>query len=139
MNLSRRNLCLWLTALMAPAGVKAQDRSLPSGQYKFEELPVRGSGNFRSRPILEGDTHEGWHIEMHESDLAPGGMPHPAHRHQPVEIFLIREGTLEVTIAGRSSRLGPGSVAYVASNEEHGARNAGDTHTEYFVVALGRE
>ena len=30
-----------------------------------------------------------------------------------------------VTIAGRSANLGPGSVAYVASNEEHGWRNVG--------------
>ena len=138
MNLSRRNLCLWLTALVAPAGVEAQDRSLPSGLYRFEELPVRASGENRFRPVLEGATHEGWHIEMHESDLAPGGMPHPAHRHQHVEMFFVREGTLEVTIAGRSSRLGPGCVAYVASNEEHGVRNAGTIRAQYFVVALGR-
>ena len=64
---------------------------------------------------------------------------HPGHHHQHEEIFLIREGALEVTIAGRSARLGPGSVAYVASNEEHGVRNAGDTRAEYFVIALGRE
>jgi hypothetical protein len=30
-------------------------------------------------------------------------------------------------------------VAYVASNEEHGIRNAGSTHAQYFVIALGTE
>jgi mannose-6-phosphate isomerase-like protein (cupin superfamily) len=44
-----------------------------------------------------------------------------------------------VTIAGRSSRLGPGSVAFVASNEEHGIRNAGSAHAQYFVLALGKD
>jgi mannose-6-phosphate isomerase-like protein (cupin superfamily) len=76
---------------------------------------------------------------MHETDLAPGAMPHPAHHHAHEEVFLVREGTLEVTITGRASRLGPGSVAYVASNEEHGIRNPETTHTQYFVIALGTE
>jgi quercetin dioxygenase-like cupin family protein len=44
---------------------------------------------------------------------------------------------MEVTISGNSTRLGPGSVAYVASNLEHGWRNVGDTRAQYFVVALG--
>jgi hypothetical protein len=30
-------------------------------------------------------------------------------------------------------------VAYVASNEEHGIRNAGAAHAQYFVIALGGE
>jgi mannose-6-phosphate isomerase-like protein (cupin superfamily) len=76
---------------------------------------------------------------MHETDLAPGAMPHPAHHHEHEEVFLMRDGTLEVTIAGHPSHLGPGSVAYVASNEEHGIRNAGPTHAQYFVIALGSE
>ena len=54
-------------------------------------------------------------------------------------MIMIREGTLEVTIAGRSTTLGPGSIAYVASNEEHGWRNVGTTRAQYFVLALGRE
>jgi mannose-6-phosphate isomerase-like protein (cupin superfamily) len=66
-------------------------------------------------------------------------MPHPAHHHAHEEVFLVREGTLEVTITGRASRLGPGSLAYVASNEEHGIRNPETTHAQYFVIALGTE
>jgi quercetin dioxygenase-like cupin family protein len=106
---------------------------------RFEDLPVQSSDGHALRRILEGKTHSGYAIEMHETDLAPGAMPHPAHHHAHEEVFLVREGALEVTIAGRASRLGPGSVAYVASNEEHGVRNPGSTHAQYFVIALGTE
>jgi quercetin dioxygenase-like cupin family protein len=77
-------------------------------------------------------------VEIHETELGPGMMPHAAHRHDSEEMLLIREGTLEVTISGKSTRLGPGSVAFVASNEEHGWKNVGDTRARYFVLALGK-
>jgi quercetin dioxygenase-like cupin family protein len=66
-------------------------------------------------------------------------MPHPPHHHLHEEMFLVREGTIEVTISGQSSRLAPGSVAFVGSNDEHGIHNAGPTPAEYFVVALGKD
>jgi mannose-6-phosphate isomerase-like protein (cupin superfamily) len=120
-------------------GLAAEKAPLPSKIYRFEDLPVRASGENRLRAVLEGMTHSGCRIEVHETDLAPGGMPHPPHRHVHEEMFLIREGTLGVTIAGRSSRLGLGSVAFVASNEEHGIHNVGTNHAQYFVIALGSD
>jgi len=54
-------------------------------------------------------------------------------------MFLVREGVLEATINGKSSRLGPGAVAFVGSNDEHGIRNPGSAAAEYFVVAFGKE
>ncbi len=51
----------------------------------------------------------------------------------------MREGVLDVTLDGMTSRIGPGSVAYVASNVQHAVRNSGDSPAQYFVVALGAE
>jgi len=138
MKCSRREVCFWIPALMASRGLAAE-APLPSKVFRFEDLPVENGDGNTLRRILEGKTHIGYEIEMHETDLAPGAMPHPAHHHAHEEMFLVREGTLEVTIAGHASRLGPGSVAYVASNDEHGIKNAGSTHAQYFVIALGSE
>jgi len=49
---------------------------------------------------------------------------------------MVREGLMEVTISGKVSRLGPGSVAYVASQEHHGWKNVGSGRAHYFVLAL---
>jgi quercetin dioxygenase-like cupin family protein len=138
MRCSRREACILMPALMVSRGLAAES-PIPSQALRFEDLPVESGDGNSLRRILEGKTHSGYQIEMHETDLAPGAMPHPAHHHVHEEIFLVREGTLEVTIAGRASRLGPGSVAYVASNDEHGIKNAGSTHAQYFVIALGPE
>ncbi len=136
---SRREGLLALFAALPAVGVAAEKSALPSKAFRFEDLPVRKSDGSSFRPVLEGLTHSGCRLEVHETDLAPGGMPHPPHHHVHEEMFLVREGTIEVTINGRSTQLGPGSVAFIASNDEHGIRNAGETHAQYFVIAIGNK
>jgi quercetin dioxygenase-like cupin family protein len=137
MNFSRRDLALALPALAA-ASAAAQKPALVSKTYSYGDLAVRSSGPSRQRAVFDGVTGRGLGVELHLTELPPGQAPHAPHRHVHEEMILIREGTMEVTIDGKSARLGPGSVAFVASNEEHGWRNVGDTRAEYFVIALGR-
>lgn len=47
------------------------------------------------------------------------------------------EGTLEVTINGKSSRISRVSVAFIGAGDEHGVRNPGKTLARYYVVELG--
>ncbi len=136
MNTTRRELPVLLSAFAA-ASAQAQGKALASKQLKYEDLTVKTNGENKSRAILNGETHTGYPIEAHETELAPGTMPHAAHQHGHEEMVLIREGTLEVTIAGKSSRLGAGSVVFVASNEHHGWKNVGTDRAKYFVIALG--
>jgi len=139
MHFSRRDFGLMLPAFAAASVATAQTPALPSETYAFDDLPVRNNGPNKSRAVLDGKTHVGFPVEMHITELAPGLAPHPPHHHAHEEMIMIRDGALEVTIAGHSTNLGAGSVAYVASNEEHGWRNAGTTRAQYFVLALGRE
>jgi len=139
MTYSRRDLCLLVTALAASPGVAAQKTTLPSKAFRYEELPVHERNGNQSRPIMSGELHNGCYVEVHQTRLAPGAMPHPPHHHVHEEMFLIREGTIEVTINGQKTHLGPGSVGFAGSNDEHGVRNIGTTHAEYFVVAFGKD
>ncbi len=139
MDHTRRGLCFLLPALAALKVRGSDTATLPSKVYSFDGLPLQSAGQNAFRSVFEGKTHDGFHVALHETDLAPGSMPHPPHRHAHEEVFLVREGTLQVTIGGSSSNLRPGSVAYVSSNEEHGVRNVGTTHAQYFVLELGAD
>jgi quercetin dioxygenase-like cupin family protein len=139
MNYSRRDFGILLPALAVASVATAQTPALQSKTYAFDDLPIRTNGLNKTRAVLDGSTHGGYPVEMHITELAPGLAPHPPHHHAHEEMIMIREGTLEVTISGTSKKLGQGSVAYVASNEEHGWRNVGTTRAQYFVLALGRE
>src|SRR4051794_12348048 len=131
---TRRDVSVLLAALPAIAAGQTGS-TLPSKTFRHEDLPVKNNGENASRAILNGKTHTGFPVEMHETELGPGLAPHAPHHHAHEEMVMVREGTLEVTISGKSSTLGPGSVAYVASNEEHGWKNVGTTRAKYFVLA----
>jgi quercetin dioxygenase-like cupin family protein len=142
MSVSRREACLLISAAMAAttgsaiAKSRVSSGALPSKVYDFDKLHANRSADHIGYPILEGKTHTGFGIELHETALPPGGQPHPPHRHTEEELFLIREGTPEVTIDGKTSKLPPGSVAYIASNALHGIRNTGSGWARYFVMQL---
>jgi quercetin dioxygenase-like cupin family protein len=137
-NYSRRDLALLLPAVAA-ASAQAQTDSqvLPARAYKYEDLPVKVNKTSKGRAVLRGDTHSGYPVELHLTELDPGQAPHAPHRHVHEEIFMLREGTVDMTISGKTTRLGPGSLAYIASNELHGLINSGTEAAHYFVIALG--
>lgn len=138
MLFSRRDLSRMLPALAAAAAGAAPGGVLPSKVYTFADLPVHKNGPNSSRSIFDGENHSGFNLEAHFTELAPGEAPHPPHHHVHEEMVVVHQGTLEVTIGGRSARLGPGSAAYVASGEQHGWHNAGDNRVLYLVLAFGR-
>lgn len=134
MDHSRREIALLLSVAALAQG---QTDTLPSKMLRFEDLPVRGKGPY-TRAGMNGMTHKGWKLEMHQTELNPGQMPHAAHHHVHEEIMLVREGTMEVKINDKTQTLGPGGIVYVASNEEHGWKNIGSTQAHYFVIAIGQ-
>jgi quercetin dioxygenase-like cupin family protein len=138
MDTTRRTLCLSLPALAITA-LAADNPGAPIASFAkpFETLPIHYNGANLSRSILDGTTHSNDHMEVHETTLAPGSSPHPPHQHPHEELFLMMKGTLAVTIAGKTTEIGPGSAAFVHSGELHGVRNSGTTPAQYFVVAIG--
>jgi len=142
MAVTRRELCSILPAVLIPAilpteAIAEQDKPMPSAMFPFDKLPIRTPNNAQIREVLKGKLATGESLEVHETTLPPGGAPHAAHHHVHSEMWLIREGIVELTVNGTSYHLGPGSVGFVHSNDEHGIKNVGTTSATYFVVAVG--
>jgi mannose-6-phosphate isomerase-like protein (cupin superfamily) len=144
MEISRRSLCQTLPLLIGSLADTSlaqtvNDLPIPSLALPFDQMKPHTNGGNTGRPILNGITHSGAHLEVHETVLAPGAMPHPPHHHTHEELFLLSKGTVEITIAGKTATLDPGSAAFVHSGEEHGLHNIGHEPAQYFVVAIGSE
>lgn len=154
MKLSRREMSFLLPSLLtagtstlmaqqaAPAGGADSVEKLPvikTQRFGFDEIPVTTNGKNKQRRMFTAKTHTGFKIESHQSDIAPGEVNHPPHQHLREEMMLIREGVMELTIAGKPYRLGPGDVGVIGSNELHNAKNVGTTTARYFIVNIGRD
>jgi mannose-6-phosphate isomerase-like protein (cupin superfamily) len=136
MNWSRRDLAV-LPALLGSSALQAQEQHVPSKVYLFDNLTVRHTDTVDYRAIVDGKTIDGCKFSVHESALSPNQEPHPPHHHNGEEMFLMIDGTLEVTINGKASRITKGSVAFIGSGDQHGIRNVGTTPAKYFVIELG--
>ena len=107
--------------------------------FPFSKMPRRTSGaDAPTHDILRGTLPTGESVELHETTVAAGKMPHPAHQHPHCEFILVREGTIEFSYGGAAHLLGPGSVGYTAPNELHGFRNPGPGDATYFIFSVGK-
>ncbi len=159
-TLSRRDVCQSLpllallpslSAVSAEAQSTAKSEAAPKNcvepvltqcaAFPFEALPLRYSGDGApTRQILEGRIPGGEVIELHETSLAPGKMPHPAHKHPHAELLLIRSGTIQFeTDAAAPMKVTAGGAAYCAPNQMHGFRNVGEVEAVYFIMKIGSE
>ena len=155
--MNRREMCLALPALGIVPSLNASAQvssppALPKSQnslqtdfshctaFPFDKLPMRLSdAGAPTHDILRGTVPTGELVELHETTVEPGKMPHPAHQHPHEEFILVREGTIDFFYGGESHRLSPGSVGYTAPNEMHGFKNVGTVPATYFIFSVGKK
>ena len=147
MEMNRRDMMMAMTAFASLGGLmaEAQEKTAASADadlshsrvFRFEELPVvHGSNGGWSRAVTHGTLPTGEFVELHQTMLPPGKMPHPPHQHRNSEFILIRQGKLEYLNEGKPEPAGVGDIIYTASNRMHGLKNVGDDDAMYFVVSI---
>jgi ketosteroid isomerase-like protein/quercetin dioxygenase-like cupin family protein len=117
----------------APSG--AQEPVLGSVAITWDEimaLPTGSSG--RARQLLRLPTATLDELEMHITWLPAGQTTHAPHTHPNEEVIVIREGTLEAFQNGKLTRVGPGGVLFMASNQPHNVVNVGEGTAVYHVI-----
>ena len=161
-DISRRQVCLALPALSlmgslaalaetqaatpaaAPYAPKSGNKLATdfstSQAWAFDKLPLRYSdAGAPTRDIAQGRVPTGELVEIHETTVAAGKMPHPAHQHPHEEFILVRNGTMAIIIEGVEHPLPAGSVGYTAPNQLHGFKNIGTTPATYFIFSLSKQ
>ncbi len=151
-NLNRRDLCVALSAFAALGGgvSGAQGEALGGGAadteldtskvIPYDALKVSHTANGgEMRPVMSGVLPTGESIEIHETVLPAGKMPHPPHKHPNTEILFIQQGTLEYLNDGKAEPVASGGIIFTASNVMHGLKNVGDTPANYIVMSVGRQ
>jgi quercetin dioxygenase-like cupin family protein len=144
-DMTRRDFSMSAALFAAFAGVAEAQTKAPNvlstqRAYHYDELKMNvAASGAEGRAVMNGILPTGEALEVHETNLQPGQMPHPAHRHAHSELILVREGTLEFQNEDKIEHAGPGDVLFCASMLMHGVKNSGTTVAKYFVVAVGSE
>jgi mannose-6-phosphate isomerase-like protein (cupin superfamily) len=120
-------------------GPAAASSSLTEARvYTVAEMPVRKMANGgESRDVLRGVLPTGEAVGVHESVQVVGAVPNPPHKIDHSEIITVIEGTLSFEHDGKSEKVGPGGVIFVAMGTMHTVKNVGDVPAKYVVVQIG--
>ena len=134
---ARRAITSVALVLMAAVPAFAQSPApLRSTVFPVDSARSRKAGATTQRSLVDTVTTTFAKLEMHESTIQAGTVPHPPHRHGHEEMILVRSGVIEVFFGPVTRTAGPGDVVFMASNEMHGIRNPGPGPATYLVIRL---
>ncbi len=138
MKISSRDFIVGACSALVAAGVVslAQGGSTLMGSSVFDWKTIEAKPNATGavRRFFQAPTATLDELECHVTTLEPGQTPHPPHKHPDEELIIVKEGTVEALVNGKTQRVGAGSVIFQAANQMHSIRNVGETPATYHVI-----
>ena len=108
--------------LQAVDGAKLASGTLDAPQAKVTHEPFGDLAIYFSGP-----TDQIGSMTAGSLRLKPGMSPHPPHQHPEEEFMVITEGTGEIVVEGKTTKVAAGSMMYCAAGKMHGIVNTGTT------------
>jgi len=122
----RRDVIKFATLnLLAGAGIAAAKLPNTTLNESQSKLTKEDFGDLRI--FFEGPTDQLKSMTAGSLLLKPGKTPHPPHQHPEEEFMVVTQGTGEISMDGKITKVGPGSMMYSAAQRLHGIVNTGKT------------
>ena len=125
--MKRRNLLKLPAAAPFLAFPFAASASLRDGTLDESRAKLTKESFGDLRVYYDGPTDQLKAITAGSLRLKPGATPHPPHKHPEEEFMVITEGTGEISVEGKLTKVAPGTMMYCAANKLHGIVNTGNT------------
>ena len=124
---NRRDVLKWAAGANALALFAEPPGAFPSAvlDEKNAKLTKETFGDLRV--YFEGSTGQVQSMTAGSLRLKPGMSPHPPHEHPEEEFMVVTEGTGEISVEGKVTKVSPGSMMYCAAGKLHGIVNTGKT------------
>lgn len=107
---------------------------LPSLVYDWNKAVVESTPVGCRRPFFDSSSKTLDRLAVHSTTLNPDQAAHEPHQHPEEELMIVKEGTLEAMINGKTTMMGPGSMIFIAPQDLHGWKNVGQTQATYYVL-----
>ena len=109
---------------LAAFGAASADR-IPNSTLGADRAKVTHEEFGDLRIYFDGPTDQLKAITAGSLRLKAGMSPHPPHQHPEEEFMVIAEGTGEIVVEGKTTKVGPGTMMYCAAGRLHGIVNTG--------------
>ena len=107
------------------ARLEAAGATLPNGTLEASEAKTSHETFGDLAVYYSGPTDQIGSMTAGSLRLKPGMSPHPPHQHPEEEFMVITEGTGEIVVDGKTTKVSPGSMMYCAGGKTHGIVNTG--------------
>lgn len=124
----RRDVLKWLPLgpmALPMALLAAGPGKLPNAVIAAKNAKVTHEPFGDLRVFFEGPTDQIKMMTAGSLMLKPGMSPHPPHQHEEEEFMVVTEGTGEISMDGKITPVGPGSMMFSAAQRLHGIVNTG--------------
>jgi len=122
----RRDI-LQFAALTALLGNTAKAAKLPNMTFGPEKAKLTKEPFGDLRIYFDGATDQVKSMTAGSLLVKAGMTPHPPHEHPEEEFMVITEGTGEISLDGKITKVAPGSMMYCGAGRLHGIVNTGKT------------
>ena len=122
-----------------PAADWAPPAALRSCVVDCDHVPAGATKIGRHADIIDSPTLTFVRLDSHITTLDPGKSTAPRSRDPGDELFIVKSGSVEVTLNAVTRVLGSGSLYYVAPNDERTMRNTGAVPCTYQVFRVTSE
>ncbi len=123
--MANRRDVLKLAGIPALAAFQAEAASLPNTTIDESRAKLTTEPFGDLRIYFEGSTDQVRSMTAGSLRLKPRMTPHPPHRHPEEEFMVVTEGTGEISMEGKVTKVAPGSMMYCAGGKLHGIVNTG--------------
>lgn len=110
--------------------------TIHSQVFDWEKLTLTPTPLGGRRSVFSGSTVTLNSLSVHATTINGGATNHEPHRHPDEELVILKEGTLDINLDGRTERVGPGSMFFFGSNDRHNMRNPGSTPATFYVIRM---
>jgi (S)-ureidoglycine aminohydrolase len=129
-----KTTAIFLTLLFF-LGNETKTERVESKVYSFPNAKIEKNSSGEKRQLIDGETTHLENFEIHTTMLEPGKAPHGSQVHaDSEEIIFVKEGQVEITINDESKILGPGSIALIMPDDEHGIINTSESRATYYII-----
>jgi mannose-6-phosphate isomerase-like protein (cupin superfamily) len=125
--MAKRRDVLKLAGFPAFAAMAAGAPGIPNATLSASDAKLTRESFGDLRVYFDGPTGQVKSMTAGSLLLKPGMTPHPPHEHPEEEFMVVTEGTGEITLDGKKSKVGPGSMMYAGAGRLHGIVNTGRT------------